>query len=68
MNSNDVSLNKEIDTIKLDFSLSPLHSWIRFFEYFVRLEVQKWQSSGKKKLVAQKMGLQSDLKKNRFDR
>lgn len=47
MNAIDSCLNKEVDITKLEFGLSPLHPWIRFFEYFIhvsyRLDVKKWQ-------------------------
>lgn len=61
MNDIDMCLSKPvIDTARYQFGLSPLHSWIRFFEYFIhlsyRLDFKKWQarSTDEKELLAQK--------------
>lgn len=58
MNKIDVCLQKQPDESRFEFGLSPLHSWIRFFEYFVhlayRMDVKKWQvrSDDEKRQVA----------------
>lgn len=63
MNYIDKSLSKTVDISKYQFGLSPLHSWIRFFEYFIhisyRLEFNAWQgrSDEHKALIAQKKNL-----------
>ena len=47
MNNIDLCLQKQTVESRYEFGLSPLHSWIRFFEYFVhlsyRIDVKKWQ-------------------------
>lgn len=58
MNKIDVCLQKQPDESRFEFGLSPLHPWIRFFEYFVhlayRMDVKKWQvrSDDEKRQVA----------------
>lgn len=60
MNDIDKCLSKSVDSSKYEFGLSPLHSWIRFFEYFIhisyRLDFKTWQarSAESKALLAQK--------------
>lgn len=60
MNYIDKSLSKTVDISKYQFGLSPLHSWIRLFEYFIhisyRLDFNAWQvrSDEHKALLAQK--------------
>lgn len=47
MNDIDNCLNKKVETFTYELGLSPLHSYIRFFEYFIhisyRLDIKKWQ-------------------------
>lgn len=51
MNNIEVCVEKTIDWSKLEFGLSPLHAWIRFFEYFIhlsyKLETKRWQARSK---------------------
>lgn len=48
MNDIDSCIKRDIDKNRLEFGLSPLHSWIRFFEYFIhlsyKLQTQRWQA------------------------
>ncbi|XP_050337642.1 uncharacterized protein LOC126763916 [Bactrocera neohumeralis] len=47
MNDIDKCLQKAVHKEHYEFGLSPLHSYIRFFEYFIhvsyRLDIKKWQ-------------------------
>lgn len=47
MNNIDDCLQKQVKEERYEFGLSPLHTWIRFFEYFIhlsyRLNIRKWQ-------------------------
>ena len=47
MNNLEKCISKEVNTQRYEFGLSPLHSYIRFFEYFLhisyRLEIKMWQ-------------------------
>lgn len=60
MNDLNKCLNKVPDASKFEFGLSPLHSYIRFFEYFIhvsyRMNIKKWQarSAEDKASVAQR--------------
>lgn len=60
MNDIDRCLQKQSDENRFEFGLSPLHSWMRFFEYFLhlsyRIDIKKWQvrSDDDKKLLADK--------------
>lgn len=60
MNDLNKYLNKVPDASKFEFGLSPLHSYIRFFEYFIhvsyRINIKKWQvrSAEDKASVAQR--------------
>lgn len=69
MNDIDKCLKKPADKSRYEFGLSPLHSWIRFFEYFIhlsyRLPLKKWQirSAEDKALFAQrKKSIQAQFK------
>lgn len=69
MNKIDVCLNKQPDESRYEFGLSPLHSWIRFFEYFVhlsyRMDIKKWQvrSENEKRQVAdRKLKIQNEFR------
>lgn len=59
MNDIDKSLGRPLLEKGCEFGLSPLHCWIRFFEYLIhvsyRLSIQKWQARtpGEKQSVAQ---------------
>lgn len=48
MNRIDDCLRKKVNEKSFQFGLSPLHAWIRFFEYFIhlsyRLEFKRWQA------------------------
>lgn len=50
MNNIELCLQKEANENSLCFGLSPLHAYIRFFEFFVhisyRLKIKKWQIRG----------------------
>lgn len=60
MNNIEKSLRKPINEKTFEYGLSPLHSWIRFFEYLLhvsyRLGIKKWQarSAAEKQSVAMK--------------
>lgn len=60
MDKIDICLQTRSDECRYEFGLSPLHSWIRFFEYFFhlayRMDVKKWQvrSEDEKRQVADK--------------
>lgn len=47
MNNIEKCLQREVQTDRFEFGLSPLHAYIRFFEYFLhlsyKLDVQVWQ-------------------------
>ena len=47
MNKIDACLRKPVQESRYHFGLSPLHSWIWFFEYFIhlshRVNIKKWQ-------------------------
>lgn len=63
MNDLEKCTNKQVDPNRFQFGLSPLHSWIRFFEYFIhisyRIEIRRWQarSPEDKALLAKKRNL-----------
>lgn len=48
MNNIEKCLEKSINDKGCELGLSPLHTWIRFFEYLVhvsyRLDIKKWQA------------------------
>ena len=60
MNDVEKCRNKQVNSSRFEFGLSPLHSWIRFFEYFIhvsyRIEFKRWQarSSEEKALLAKR--------------
>lgn len=69
MNDIDRCLQKQSDENRFEFGLSPLHSWIRFFEYFLhlsyRIDLRKWQvrSDDDKKLLAdRKLNIQNQFR------
>lgn len=69
MNQIDACLNKTTDNSKFEFGLSPLHSWIRFFEYFIhlsyRITIKKWQVRSleeKNILAANKKRIQQEFR------
>jgi len=49
MNNLEKCLTKKVHETRFEFGLSPLHSYIRFFEYFLhvsyRLELKSWRIS-----------------------
>lgn len=51
MNDIELCLQKQVRPETFEFGLSPLHSYIRFFEYFIhlsyRLTLKKWQARSK---------------------
>ncbi|XP_044572242.1 uncharacterized protein LOC123257406 [Drosophila ananassae] len=69
MNDIDKCLQKKVRTDRYEFGLSPLHAYIRFFEYFLhvsyKLEIRQWQIRGKenKELVQRrKQNIQSEFR------
>lgn len=69
MNNIELCLSKPVDINSFRFGLSPLHSWIRFFEYFIhlsyKLDFKKWQarSEEEKALLADKKSrIQKDFR------
>lgn len=60
MNKIDFCLQKKVPETRFEFGLSPLHSWIRFYEYFIylsyRVDIKKWQvrSSEDKQMLSYK--------------
>lgn len=69
MNKIDDCLNREVSENRFEFGLSPLHSWIRFFEYFIhlsyRLDIKKWQVRSKEEkelLSTKKMYIQAQFR------
>lgn len=70
MNDFDKSVSKRVDSDKYQFGLSPLHSWIRFFEYFIhisyRLDFNKWQARSvtEKSILVQKKKFVGSAEKN----
>lgn len=65
MNNIEQCLQKEVKKDHYEFGLSPLHAYIRFFEYFLhvsyRLELKQWQirsSEGKAQLLKTKQNIQ----------
>lgn len=68
---NDVAkcLQKVVHKENYEFGLSPLHSYIRFFEYFIhvayRLGINKWQirsTDEKNKFMERKREIQSKFR------
>lgn len=69
MNRIDDCLKKRVEETRYEFGLSPLHSWIRFFEYFIhlayRLDFKKWQArtaQEKEALLHRKKFIQLELR------
>lgn len=69
MNDLEKCTNKQVDPSRFQFGLSPLHSWIRFFEYFIhisyRIEFKKWQarsSEDKARLAERKELIQKQFR------
>jgi len=69
MNNLEKCLTKEVHETRFEFGLSPLHSYIRFFEYFLhvsyRLELKSWRIStaeGKEAMLHKKARLQKDFR------
>lgn len=68
MNDIDKVRQLEEDREAFQYGLSPLHAWIRFFEYFIhvayRLETKKWQSRGedKENMLERKKNIQMRFK------
>lgn len=69
MNDIDKCLQKEVRTEHFEFGLSPLHAYIRFFEYFLhvsyRLDIRQWQIRGvedKKKFQTRKENIQCEFR------
>lgn len=54
-NDIDKMINREIMTENLQFGISVLHGWIRFFECLLhisyKLPIQKWQARGEDKVI-----------------
>lgn len=66
---NDVCLQREVREERYEFGLSPLHSYIRLFEYFLhvsyRLEEKVWQirsQKAKENLLIWKENIQAELR------
>lgn len=62
-------IERPIDWSKLEFGLSPLHSWIRFYEYFIHLSyklgTQKWRATSeddKKHVALTKKRIQDEFR------
>ena len=69
MNDIEKCLQKEVHKSTYEFGLSPLHTYIRFVEYFLhvsyRLEIKQWQIRNpvdKEKLILRKRNIQSQFK------
>lgn len=69
MNKIDECLQKTVDETRYEFGLSPLHAWIRFFEYFIhvsyKLPIKKGrvQSDDDKRQVAdRKLYIQNEFR------
>lgn len=69
MNDIDLCLQKQVRPETFEFFLSPLHSYIRFFEYFLhlsyRLNLKKWQirSKEERQLFSERKGqIQSEFR------
>jgi len=62
-------LKKKVNESRFEFGLSPLHSYIRFFEYLLhvsyRLDLKSWRVStpeGKQLLSTRKSQMQNDFR------
>lgn len=69
MNDIEACLQKVVHKENYEFGLSPLHSYIRFFEYFIhvayRLDLKKWQirsTDEKNKFMDRKREIQSKFR------
>jgi len=69
MNNIEKSLESEVHKDRFEFGLSPLHAYIRFFEYFIhlsyRLDIQVWQVRGgeeKTKFIKRKTKMQTEFR------
>lgn len=69
MNNSNIISQKTVNKNFLSFGLSPLHSWIRFFECLLhisyRLEIKTWQvrgESNKNKVAQKKKQVQEDFR------
>ena len=69
MNNLEKCLTKKVDETRFEFGLSPLHSYIRFFEYFLhvsyRLDLKSWRIStveGKEAMLNRKAQMQKDFR------
>lgn len=69
MNNLEKCLDKEIREKYFEFGLSPLHSYIRFFEYFLhisyKLDVKMWQVRDGvqiKKILQRKLKIQTEFR------
>ncbi|XP_055840046.1 uncharacterized protein LOC129907726 [Episyrphus balteatus] len=68
MNDIESSLERTINEDFLDFGISPLHAWIRFFEFFIhlayRLDFKKWRTGSVEKplMDAQKKRIQGEFR------
>lgn len=69
MNNLEICVQKVVNQDRYTFGLSPLHAWIRFFEFFLhisyRLDVKTWQVRGqasKDQVAKRKKHIQSQLR------
>lgn len=69
MNDINKCLQKEVKADRYEFGLSPLHAYIRFFEYFLhvsyKLEITQWQIRGeenKELFQRRKKNIQSEFR------